>query len=246
MIKNQDLSGINDDNENVQCSGNGVHLIYYNITSMIELNSFIEIKVDSGGLTLDGRVYGIIIVLIYGDPAKEAIKFEFGYGNVNLHYLIQGNYYNTFNYEIKDNYEYSKFQNSTLYSACLTGTNGEPDSLYFNNHLLDSNFGDESSGGSFDLDLYNISEYLNYSNQIKFSRGMEGYIHPIIVLLEAKYKSGFFEGDEYIEYNDARNNDNFPNNFNWLYIIVPSIIVLTVIAFTYQYKKKQKLNNYKN
>lgn len=179
-------------------------------------------------------------MIIYGDSSKRGIKFEFGYGNVGLHYLVQGNYYNTFNYKIKDNYEASKFQNSTLCSACLTGTNGESDSLHFNNHLLDSNFGDESSGPYFDLDIYNISEYLNSSNQIKFSRGNEGYIHPIIVLLEAEYKLGLFEGENYIEYNEEENKYNLPDNFNWLYVIVPSIIILTIIVFTYQYMKKRK------
>jgi hypothetical protein len=240
-IKNQELRGIKDDNENVLCSGNGVHLIYYNITTMIELDSTIEIRVDTGGITLDGRVYGIIMVVIYGDSSKSGKKFEFGYGNVGLHYLVQGNYYNTFNYETKDDYEISQFQSATLYSACLTGTTGELDSLYFNNHLLDSDFGDESSGGYFDLDCYDVSENLSSSNQIKFSRGMEGYIHPIIILLKAQYELGSFSGENYIEYNEEKNKYNSSGEFNWLYIIIPSILVLTVIVFTFQYVKKKKL-----
>ncbi|MBD3227687.1 MAG: DUF3344 domain-containing protein [Candidatus Lokiarchaeota archaeon] len=236
------LKGVNDKNENVLCSGHGVYLVHYNITSFVSLNSTLRIEVNTGGVSLDGRVYGMVLIVIYQEEDNNYIKFEIGFGNVGLHYMIQGVSYNEFIYNFKDTYNVSKFDNSILYTSQLATTNGENDYLYYNGHLLDSNSGDESQGSYFDLDSYNVSEMLNNSNSVEFSRDSEGYIHPTIVLLKSKYKSGEFIDEENIEYN-IETHGSHPYGFNMLYIIAPLVLIITISIFVIQYYRKKNNTN---
>jgi len=240
MIKRQDLNGVNDVSTNVLISTHGCYLVIYNITNYLELNTTIELKVNTGGTSFDGRVYGIILIILYSVPNK-AIKFCIGYGNIGFHYLVQGTYYNSFSFNFKDTYDPSKFIYSDIYVSYLASSSGENDYLYFNGILLDNNAGDESSGPYFDLDSYNVSDYLKPSNYIEFKRGDESYLHPILAVLKSTYKPGIEEGDDYIYYNIEEPEQK--QSINWLIVEVIVVVGITIVVFSYQYflkKKKRK------
>ncbi len=233
----QEIKGVNDNSLNIFGSTHGCYLVAYNITSYLELNKTIEISVETGG-TIDGRIYGIVLVVVFEKP-NTVIKFCIGAGNVGLHYLIQGQTYDSFTFTFEDTYLQSDFATATLYVSYLATSLGEADYLYFNDNLLDSNAGDESSGAYFDLDSYNVSLYLDSSNHVEFQRGAEGYIHPILAILTASYKPGLGEDEDYIHYNSEEYSGN--SEFNWLYIEIPAIVLITLLVFMFQYRRKKKM-----
>ena len=237
----QQINGINDDNSNVFGSAHGVYLVVYNITSHVKLNKTIEISVNTGG-SYDGRVYGIVLVIVF-NASERVTKFCIGYGNVGLHYLIQGATYDTFSFNFRDTYNQSEFDNATLFVSYLATSSGEADYLSFNENELDSDAGDESSGVYFDLDSYNVSNYLESSNKVTFSRGDESYIHPTLAILKAIYKLGYGEGDDYIYYNIE--GPSGEDGFDWLLIEIPVIIIIVIVVFLYQYKRKKKITQKK-
>jgi len=233
----QQINGINDDNTNIFGAAHGVYLAYYNISSYVSLNESIEISVNTGG-SYDGRIYGIVFVIVF-ENADRITKFCLGCGNVGLHYLVQGRTYDTFSFNFRDTYNQSTFSNSTLFVSYLATSSAEADYLYFNDNLLDSNAGDESLGEYFDLKSYNVSNYLELSNKVEFGRGIESYIHPTLTILKASYKPGYGENEDYIYYNFERSSGE--GAFNWLYVEIPAIIMIVIVVFIYQYKRKNNL-----
>ncbi|MHA1129361.1 MAG: DUF3344 domain-containing protein [Candidatus Helarchaeota archaeon] len=237
-LQRQDITGTTDVNPNIFGAAHGVYLVYYNVTTYLELDSLAVVTVNTGG-AYDGRVYGLVLVVVFG-LSNTTIKFCLGYGNVGLHYLIQGQSYNSFSFTFKDTYEAAVFSNATLYVSYLATSAGESDYLYFNDHLLDSNAADESSGWYFDLDTYPFpTSYLTTSNTVKFERGAESYLHPILAILKATYKNGEDGGADYINFNFEPPSGE--TNFNWLYIEVPAISLIVVAVFFYQYKRKKRI-----
>ena len=233
----QQVNGNNDDNTNIFGAAHGVYLAYYNISSYVLLNESIEISVNTGG-SYDGRIYGIVLVVVF-ENSERVTKFCLGYGNVGLHYLIQGRSYDTFAFNFQDTYNQSLFSNATLSVSYLATASAEADYLYFNDNILDSNAGDESLGPYFDFKSYNVSNYLEMSNKVEFDRGIESYIHPTLAILKASYKPGYGEDEDYIYYNFEKSSGD--GAFNWLYVEIPAIIMIAIVVFIYQYKRKKKL-----
>ena len=115
---------------------------------------------------------------------------------------------------------------------------------YFNNNLLDSDAGDESSGPNFNFNTYNVLNYITASNTVKFMRGEEAYIHPTLAILKATYKPGYGEDNDYIYYNtncwNQNNEMGISNELILLYIEITIIISIIVILFYGQYRWKRK------
>lgn len=236
------LGGVNDKNTNVLASAHGVYMVFYIVTSYLELNKTFEVTVNSGG-AIDGRIYGIVLFVLFNKTGNNPIKFCMGMGNMALHYLIQGNTQDYSTFTFKDTYTPSQHENATLYVSQLATASGENDYLYFNDNLLDSNAGDESSGSYFDLDEYNITNYLAESNTLKFNRGGESYIHPILSILKATYITGQGEDADYVFFNTINGNSPFEEQINWTQIIITIevIVIISITAgfFYYQYRRKR-------
>jgi hypothetical protein len=69
------LQGQNDTNANVWCSGSGKHWIYYDVTDLVNsgaANTATTTKINATVGSFDGRVYGIVLVVVYkgGDDPK--------------------------------------------------------------------------------------------------------------------------------------------------------------------------------
>jgi hypothetical protein len=62
------LQGANGPNHNLWCSGNGKNLIYYNVTDLVSAgaeNNATTTKIYATVGDFDGRVYGIVLVVVY-------------------------------------------------------------------------------------------------------------------------------------------------------------------------------------
>jgi hypothetical protein len=95
------LQGQNDANPNVWCSGNGKYWMYYDVTDLVNagaVNTATTTKINATVGDFDGRVYGIVLVVVYegGDDPKD-IQYWINDGSDGLNYVdgSDGLNYNT-------------------------------------------------------------------------------------------------------------------------------------------------------
>lgn len=177
-----DLEGKGDTNENVYCSGHGVYWVVYNTTKYTTSGSNSAIARTSG--TIDGRVYGIILVAVYADETSEQkVEYWINEGNPNLY--SSSDSHPSGNKEA--NAYFSGINNihppaARLSVVYLTGDKGQNDYLYFNDNKLN---GDDvaASSGSFDLLTFDVTDYLESSSNARFDVGDESYLHPVLAVL---------------------------------------------------------------
>ncbi|MBN2489043.1 MAG: DUF3344 domain-containing protein [Methanosarcinaceae archaeon] len=189
----------------------------------------IETSRGEPGNKLDGRVYGAVFAVVYEDTKAPEISYMIYDGNVNLHGRgwsgNQGNENeNTSvcfdNIPVSDNTE-----GACLTVAYLTSSKGLPDYLQFNGYqfgvtpqyLLDMGYqtgvtdianevsGDACSGKGehtsyFDMECFDVPEYVETSNILTFQRGHdldrdgmigddegEDYLHPVLAVLVVEH-----------------------------------------------------------
>jgi subtilase family serine protease len=82
-LETLELEGEADTNSNVYCSGHGVYWIVYDVTGNQATGSVDAVVTTSG--TIDGRVYGVVLVAVYEDPYGQEVQYWINEGNVNLH-----------------------------------------------------------------------------------------------------------------------------------------------------------------
>lgn len=110
---------------NVYSSGNGVWMVSYNCTDNVTSGS-ISATAKTGG-TIDGRVYGIALVVVYENSSLPKVQYWINEGNVNLNYVTPlNNNLAWFNGTAYNSTE------AKLTAMQYTGTSGQPDYLYFN------------------------------------------------------------------------------------------------------------------
>jgi len=136
-LGNVTLGGTGDTNPtysggtNAYSSGNGVWWVSYNATNNVTMNAQNTATARTGG-TIDGRVYAIVLALVYQNTSLPEVQYWINEGNVNLHYNSSA-----FPYVLDSNFTWF---NGSAYSSTearlnavyLTGSSGEPDYLYFN------------------------------------------------------------------------------------------------------------------
>lgn len=183
---------------NVYGRGNGVWWASYNVTGKITMGAINAATATTGG-TIDGRVYAIMLVTVYGNPSKPEIQYWINEGSYNLHYSSSS-------YPYVQDKTFVWFNGTTitpvsarLNTASLVGTKGEPDYLYFNpanagdspysnmawnigayrtNQLGGNDVADESQGGYFDSETFSstndstaLKNLISGNNYAVFWRG---------------------------------------------------------------------------
>lgn len=183
------LQGEDDTNPNVWCSGNGKHWMYYNVTDLVNagaVNTATTTKINATAGTFDGRVYGIVLVVVYegGDNPKD-IQYWINDGSDGLHYFSwpypahdTGTTY--FNGTI----DITNVTKANLTMVHLTAYDPFCDScLKFNDHELDTSM---VNSNTFEFNSWNVTSYIASSgNNAWFSRGEDGYVsitNAILVL----------------------------------------------------------------
>jgi len=80
-----------------------------------------------------------------------------------------------------------KFVAARLTTVYLTGSPGENDYLYFNNNkLCDGDNCDDIANSKqyFDFKTFDVIDYIKEdNNEVKFERGDEDYVHPVLAVL---------------------------------------------------------------
>jgi subtilase family serine protease len=183
---------------NVYGRGNGVWWVSYNVTGNVTMGAANSATATTSG-TIDGRIYAIMLVVVYTDPSEPEIQYWINEGSFNLHY-------SSASYPYVQDYTFVKFNGATiktpssarLMAANLVGTKGEPDYLYFNPpdasdspfsnmawditkykefQLGDSDVADGSEGEYFDFEIFTstneapLKDLISDNNYAVFWRG---------------------------------------------------------------------------
>ncbi|MDD3247745.1 MAG: DUF3344 domain-containing protein [Methanosarcina sp.] len=155
-LEQMQLAGVNDENEDVYCAGNGVYWVSYDISNITKTGeNIVEIFTSSGepGNRLDGRVYGAVLAAACEDSKAPIVSYQLLSGNINLH----GNGWsgNTANVNDREDVYFSSgkalssIEAAKLSVVYLTGSKDLPDYLEFNGEMpgVSPEYLSESYGG---------------------------------------------------------------------------------------------------
>ena len=190
------LEGDRDRNRNVYVSSHGSYWIAYDATGLLRSGSnLVTVETSRGeeGNRLDGRVYGVVVVVGIEDPASGRIQYWIAEGNENLH----GEGWAGTNPTRKDSAtttfvgaDMDGMRSAELYVAYTASNAGQPDYLVFNGHDLGIELPDgtrnianersfSATGGEgipsryMDVERFDVTGYLRETNEILFERGRD-------------------------------------------------------------------------
>jgi subtilase family serine protease len=132
------LAGINDENENVYCSGHGVYWVAYDVSNVTKSGeNSVDILTSAGepGKKIDGRIYGAVLAAACENPEAPMVSYQIQTGNINLH----GKGWSESMEEVNDRTDVnfstgqalSNIDSANLSVVYLTGSKGLPDYLEF-------------------------------------------------------------------------------------------------------------------
>ena len=183
------LAGLNDTNPDVYCSGNGEYWIHYDVAEYATGGNDNTVTIATGG-KIDGRVKGTTLVAVYSDPAETSKEYWICEGNINLNYQTVYDS-ETVSFE-KMLGSSDDLKSATLRTMYLSGNEGVNDTLSFNSHLIaeDAADGGRIEGGTyvwrdmcFDLDSWDVTEYIQPQNNMTYDRKIDGYLQPVGAVL---------------------------------------------------------------
>ncbi|MCD4842800.1 MAG: DUF3344 domain-containing protein [Methanosarcinales archaeon] len=144
----------------------------------------------------NGAPYSIVLVAVYNDTTMPQTRFWIAEGN---HALSQTSKIDYAEVIFKGDGDIPiETTNATLWTMMIAGNEGEIDKLYFNSNLLGEDVGRRKSGAYFDLDSWDVTEFVGTANNsVWFERGGETYIHPFNAVLSIEFMED--QGDDYIK-----------------------------------------------
>ena len=175
------LEGVNDNNPNVWATTHGKYWWWYNVTDNVTAGQTNTANVSKINGTIDGRVYGIVLVVVLENNSYPLIQYWINDGHDALNYVNDYNENTTYfngTVTIGPNIAELTMVHLTAYypvcSNCLK-FNGNP----LNTSMVDSN--------DFEINTWDVLNYLNTTgNQsVWYSRGEDGYVsvcNAILVL----------------------------------------------------------------
>lgn len=179
----------------------------------------------------NGAPYSIVLVAVYKDAAMPQTRFWIAEGNYALSQKSKIDHAEViFKGDIPKG-----TTNATLWTMMIAGNEGEIDKLYFNSNLLGEDVGRRKSGAYFDLDSWDVTEFVGTANNsVLFERGGETYIHPFNAVLSI----GFMEdqGDDYIEIHPIAESEgeNLPRA-----VVMVVVVVVSMLFLIYRVRSKK-------
>ncbi|MDD4498477.1 MAG: DUF3344 domain-containing protein [Methanosarcinaceae archaeon] len=176
-------------NPAIYCSGHGIYWVAYDMGTNVSTGP-VKVEAETGG-TIDGRVYGIVLVAVYEDDNGQETKYWVEEGNINLHGTGWSGDMEATHEEAYANFsgnvDLNKYRTANLSVVYLCGSPGLADSLYFNEEQL-SDEGDKNdianSMNYFDLKFFDVLDFLDIENNgLTFKRDNEDYLHPVLAAL---------------------------------------------------------------
>jgi len=177
----------------------------------------------------NGAPYSIVLVAVYSDTTMPQTRFWIAEGN---HALSQTS---------KIDHDEVIFRgdipkgttNAILWTMMIAGNEGEIDKLYFNSNLLGEDVGRRKSGAYFDLDRWDVTEFVDTANNsVLFERGEESYIHPFNAVLFVEFMED--QGDDYIKIHTMAESEgeDFPR-------AVVIVLVFSMLFLIYRIRSKK-------
>ncbi len=188
------LAGLNDANPDVYCSGNGEYWIHYDVAEYATGGNDNTVTITTGG-EIDGRIKGTAFLAVYSDSARTSKEYWICEGNINLNYRTEHDS-ETVSFERMVGSS-DDLKSATLRTMYLSGNEGVNDTLSFNGHLIaeDAADGGRLEGGAyvwrdlcFDLDSWDVTEYIQPQNNMTYDRKIDGYLQPVGTVLIVEYK----------------------------------------------------------
>jgi hypothetical protein len=171
------LQGESDTNPNVWCTGNGKYWIYYDVTDLVkagQLNTATTKKIRATAGNFDGRVYGIVLVVVYeGGENPKTFQYWINDGSDCLNYNTGHNEGTTYFGGAVNN---SNITKSELTMVHLTAYDPScANCLQFNGNALDTSM---ITGNTYAFNSWDVTSYVASSgNYAWYSRGDDGYIN---------------------------------------------------------------------
>jgi hypothetical protein len=168
------LAGLNDANPDVYCSGNGEYWIHYDVAKYATCGNDNTVTITTGG-EIDGRVKGTALVAVYRDPTETSKEYWICEGNINLNYRTE---YDRETVSFERMFGSSDdLKSATLRTMYLSGNEGVNDTLSFNGHLY------VWRDLCFDLDSWDVTDYIQPQNNMTYNRKIDGYLQPVGAVL---------------------------------------------------------------
>jgi archaellum component FlaG (FlaF/FlaG flagellin family) len=176
------VEGNSDTNPNVWASGCGKHWWWYNVTNLTNAGATntARTKKINGTAVNDGRVYGILLVVVYeGGDAPKNVRYWI---NDGCDALYAGTHdWGTTNFSgMVDN---CSVTDANLTVAWMTAALWKDDAANFSDHTLDTSM---VQSDTFQMTTWNVTSYVKSSgNDAWYSRGYDSYVsvpNAILVL----------------------------------------------------------------
>ncbi|MBN2489047.1 MAG: DUF3344 domain-containing protein [Methanosarcinaceae archaeon] len=189
-----------------------------NVTGLVH-SGMNEVSVNSDNP--GGGPYGVALVAVYEYSSMPPVRFWINEGNYALAYTNRKDTTTTtFSNSIPG-------KNATLHTLLVAGTEGEVDELYLGSELIGRDVGRSATGKYFDLHSFEIT-VKEPETTLRFERGDEGYIHPIIAVLV----SGSDTDREYMEIHEQRS-----VNGNSVPVSVIAVCLITLAAILLKFRR---------
>jgi subtilase family serine protease len=177
-IEKTNLFGQDDKNENVSASGYGVYWVSYDTTDRLRTghNTLVATtsKLDPNN-KLDGRIYGVLTVVVVRDPTGGSTRYWIADGNENLH----GEGWSGANPTIHNEATLAvpvrdiSGESANFTALSLTSTRGQPDYILFNGKDLGNPATDSTL---YPAGAYDIADETSFNNGIAIDPTQSRYI----------------------------------------------------------------------
>jgi parallel beta-helix repeat protein len=172
------IRGENDNNPNVWCSGYGKSWWYYNVTNLTnagQTNTATTSKING---SIDGRVYGIVLVVVLEDSSLHPIQYWVNDGSYCLNYETPQNTHTT---NFAGSVDTGNVTYAELAAVYLTGYSPQCKACTkFNDHLLNTS---EITTNTFYLKTYGAGSNVtaenvtSSGNDAEFLRGSDSFVN---------------------------------------------------------------------
>ena len=198
------LQGKNDTNPNVWCSSHGKYWLYYNVTNLTNsgsTNTATTSKINSTVGSFDGRVYGIVLVVVYEDGSNK-VQYWINDGSDCLNYVTPHDEGTTY-FDGSVGIGIANISRAHLTMVHLTGYDPScSDCLWFNQQSLDTSM---VNSNTFDLNSWDVTDYITPSgNNATYSRGSDTFVNPSSAILTLERTCGDVDGLPGVTTNDGR------------------------------------------
>jgi len=184
------LEGTGDTNPNVWCTGSGKYWMWYNVTDLTSAgsaNTATTSRINSTSGNFDGKVYGIVLVVVLENQSEPMIRYWINDGSDGLNYITGHNYGTTyFNGDVSTSNVVGSALTMLHLTANLTSCS---DCLEFNGHSLSTGMISEY----FELNTWDETNsnvkpanVTSSGNNVWFSRGDDGYANVCNAILVLK------------------------------------------------------------